>query len=113
MTKVELLKRLELIERELAEVRKSLMQTEQTDARNTDRDGQGAEIAYTLDDLYQAFGKKKSYALRLKASLKRKSILTLDEFLCLTPGQLFELEGIGFGTLLQTKKALGHLGIAW
>lgn len=114
MTKVELLKRLERIEQELADVRACLLQGEPKDTAESGADMKNEDIAYTLEDLYHAFGKKKqSYATRLKTTLTENGIGTLKKFLRLTPGQLFELEGIGSGTLLQTKKALDRLGVTW
>ena len=72
------------------------------------------ETGYTLDDLYTAFGKKrKGYASRLKSALNEKQITTLEAFLSLSPGELLELNNIGYKTLTYTRKALGSLGIKW
>lgn len=69
---------------------------------------------HTLEDLYKAFGKKKiSYAHRLKKALRDKQITTLEDFLLLSPGELLELENIGYKTLLQTRSALKKLGLDW
>jgi len=71
-------------------------------------------MGYTLDDLYKAFGKKrKSYASRLKSALKENQITTLEDFLSLSPGELLELNNIGYKTLTYTRKALESLGIKW
>lgn len=113
MTKTELLKKLERIEREVAEVRTYLSQEPQA-APPTDEAGQTFAVGYTLDELYAAFGKRKQpYARRLQKALERTGIHTLADFLRLTPGQLFDLPDVSTGTLLQTRKALGKLGIAW
>ena len=42
-----------------------------------------------------------------------KDIYTLEEFLSLSPGELLDLENIGYETLIRTKKALDKMGIAW
>jgi hypothetical protein len=61
---------------------------------------------YTLEDLYREFGKKKSLAYRLKSALKKRNIKTLEDFLLLTSGELLELEGVFYDTLLRTKKGI-------
>ncbi|MBQ6225511.1 MAG: hypothetical protein IJJ73_04315 [Bacteroidaceae bacterium] len=52
-------------------------------------------------------------AHRLKSALKKQNIKTLEDFLSLTPGELQELENVGYETLLRTKKALSKLGLVW
>ena len=74
---------------------------------------QDFKLEYTLDDLYREFGNKVSLARRLKTALQKRNINTLEEFLSLTPGELLDLENVGYDTLLRTKKALGKLGIVW
>ena len=69
--------------------------------------------AYTLQDLYKSFGKRKHYATRLRHALQNRGIYTLEEFLSLSPGELIELENIGYETLRHTKKALDRMGISW
>lgn len=116
MTRKEIIDRLESVEREVKEIREYL-------SRN---DGEQVapvglplplesdfKVGYTLEDLYREFGKKKSLAYRLKSALKKRNIKTLEEFLSLTPGELLDLEGIGYDTLLRTKKTLSKLGIDW
>ncbi|MBQ8050971.1 MAG: hypothetical protein IJ197_05285 [Bacteroidaceae bacterium] len=72
------------------------------------------DATYTLDDLYNAFGRTtKHYATRLKHSLQQKGISTLPQFLSMTPGELLELDNVSVGTLQKTKKALDRLGIRW
>ena len=71
------------------------------------------KLEYTLDDLYREFGNKVSLARRLKTALQKRNINTLEEFLSLTPGELLDLENVGYDTLLRTKKALNKLGLIW
>lgn len=71
------------------------------------------ELGYTLEDLYRAFGNKKSLTRRLHTALQKRNIKTLEDFLSLTPCEMLELEGVGYDTLLRTKKALNKLGIDW
>ena len=54
-----------------------------------------------------------SLARRLKSALQKRNINTLEEFLSLSPGELLELENVGYDTLLRTKKALSRLGFVW
>ena len=53
-----------------------------------------------------------SLARRLKMALQKQNVNTLEDFLSLTPGELLELESVGYDTLLRTKK-LSKLGIEW
>ena len=116
MTRKELVDKLESVEREVKEIREYLSQN---DVEQVAPGGfplpleSDFMVGYTLEDLYREFGKKKSLAYRLKSALKKRNIKTLEEFLSLTPGELLELENIGYETLLRTKKALNKLGIVW
>ena len=107
-----LLKRLEKLEGELCDIRKEIawcLVPAADDGESTDPD-----VAFTLDDLYEAFGRKhKSYAVRLRHALEQRGVTTLPQFLKMTPGQLLDLDGIGAGTLEYTNKAMKALGIAW
>ena len=116
MTHKELIAKLHSIENELSEVREYLsrnavdMTIEKTGTPTpTIRDTKG----YTLEDLYEGFDKRKHYAVRLKHALERRGIYTLEEFLSISPGELLDLENIGYETLIRTKKALDKMGIAW
>lgn len=105
-----LINRLNDIETELKQVRTELSQIATPDVDKTSIQ----QLEYTLEDLYQAFGRKhKAYATRLVNVLEQQGITTLQQFLALTPGQLLDLEGIGAGTLQYTNSALKRLGIAW
>lgn len=105
-----LINRLNDIETELKQVRAELTQIAAPDIYKS----AVPQLEYTLDDLYQAFGRKrKAYATRLMNILQQQGITTLQQFLALTPGQLLDLEGIGAGTLQYTNVALKRLGIAW
>ena len=116
MTRKELIDKLESVEREVKEIREYLSQN---DGEQVAPVGfplpleSDFKVGYTLDDLYKEFGKKKSLAYRLKSALTKRNIKTLEEFLSLTPGELLDLEGVGYDTLLRTKKALSRLGIDW
>lgn len=116
MTRKELIDKLESVEREVKEIRECLSQN---DDEKVAPGGfplpleSDFKVGYTLEDLYKEFGKKKSLAYRLKSALKKRNIKTLEEFLSLTPGELLELENVGYETLLRTKKALSKLGIDW
>lgn len=118
MNKRDILKKIENIEKELGEIKEYVSRN---DYNNMDerRDFPlgvvpDIDINYTLDDLFAAFGKKKqSYATRLKNTLIKHRIHTLEGFLNLSVGEVLELENVGHGTLLQTKKALARLGIDW
>lgn len=116
MTRKEIIDKLDNVEREMKEIREFLSQTES--GMGTPVDFPWAiepdfKMEYTLEDLYRAFGNKKSLAHRLKTALQKRNINTLEGFLSLTPGELLDLEGVGYDTLLRTKKALSKLGIFW
>lgn len=116
MTRKELVDKLESVEREVKEIREylSLNDSEQVAPGGFPLPLESDfMVGYTLEDLYREFGKKKSLAYRLKSALKKRNIKTLEEFLSLTPGELLELENVGYETLLRTKKALSKLGIDW
>ena len=115
MTRKEIIDKLESVEKELKEIRGYLSQIEQTvmPVESPLAVEPGFKLEYTLEDLYREFGKKKPYATRLKTALKRRNINTLEEFLSLTPGEILELESVGYKTLLYTKKALDRLGLVW
>lgn len=116
MTRKELIDKLQNIESEVREIREYLSQN---DGEQVAPVGfplpleSDFMVGYTLEDLYKEFGKKKSLAYRLKSALKKRNITTLEEFLSLTPGELLDLEGVGYDTLLRTKKALSKLGVDW
>lgn len=116
MTRKEIIDKLDNVEREVKEIREYLSQN---DGEKVALMGfplpleSDFMVGYTLEDLYKEFGKKKSLAYRLKSALKKRNIKTLEEFLSLTPGELLELENVGYETLLRTKKALSKLGIDW
>lgn len=108
-----MLQKLENIKIELREVREYLAQNMITFV-NADNRTKDLKLEYTLEDLYEGFGpSKQSYATRLRTSLEKRGVNTLGEFLALTPGQLFDLDGIGSGTLQYTHKALKKLCIQW
>ena len=114
MSPTNILQKLENIENELREVREYLTQS----MVNSPSDAPVAvrhkfKLEYTLEDLYRGFGGKVSLVRRLKSALQKRDINTLEEFLLLTPGELLDLENVGYDTLLRTKKALNKLGIAW
>jgi len=116
MTRKEIIDRLESVEREMKEIREYLSLSEAGMDMPLDFPLAATpdfELGYTLEDLYKEFGKKKSLAYRLKSALKKRNITTLEEFLLLTPGELLELENVGYETLLRTKKALSKLGVDW
>lgn len=116
MTRKEIIDRLESIEREVKEIREYLSQSEVGMGMHVDfplATAPDFELGYTLEDLYREFGGKKSLAHRLKTALQKRNIKTLEEFLSLTPGELLDLEGVGYDTLLRTKKALSKLEIDW
>lgn len=116
MNRKEIIDRLESVEREVKEIREYLSQN---DGEQVAPVGYPLPlesdfmVLYTLEDLYREFGKKKSLAYRLKSALKKRNIKTLEEFLLLTPGELLELENVGYETLLRTKKALSKMGVDW
>lgn len=115
MTRKELLDKLKNIERDVKEIREFLSQDERRQTASavsplgTEQD---FKLKYTLDDLYREFGGKVSLARRLKMALQKQNVNTLEDFLSLTPGELLELESVGYDTLLRTKK-LSKLGIEW
>ena len=113
MTKRELTERLARIENELSEIRDFLSKENPIEASSSNNQTRERYLPYTLDDLYKEFGSKKGLARRLKSALDKRGITTLQEFLSLSPGQLFELENVGSGTLERTKTALDRLGIKW
>lgn len=116
MTRKELIDKLQNIESEVKEIQEYLSQN---DGEQVAPVGfplpleSNFMVGYTLEDLYKEFGKKKSLAYRLKSALKKRNITTLEEFPSLTPGELLDLEGVGYDTLLRTKKALSKLEIVW
>lgn len=112
MTKKEIIDKLENIEREVEEIKEYLSQTNAYTATNVAAKTD-FKLEYTLEDLYREFGSKEALARRLKTALQRRNINTLEEFLSLTPGELLDLDSVGYSTLLRTKKALDKLGIKW
>lgn len=116
MTKKEIIDKLANIERDVKEIREYLSHNESmvvTPVESPLTIEPNFKLEYTLEDLYREFGSKRSLARRLKTALQKRNINTLEEFLSLTPGELLELENVGYDTLLRTKKALGKLGIVW
>ena len=117
MTRKELIDKLQNIEKNVKEIKEYLSQRESGADKLVDFPFAAIEpdfkLGYTLEDLYREFGSKVSLARRLKRALQKRDINTLEEFLLLTPGELLELENVGYDTLLRTKKALNKLGIAW
>lgn len=115
MTRKEIINKLESIESSVKEIKEFLSQNSvaATPEKSPLTIVPDFKLEYTLEDLYIEFGKKKPYATRLKTALRKRNINTLEEFLSLTPGELLELENVGYNTLLQTKKALSRLGLVW
>lgn len=116
MPRKETIDRLDCVEREVKEIREHLSQSESGIGMHIDfplATAPDFELGYTLENLYREFGKKTSLAYRLKSALKKRNIKTLEEFLSLTPGELLELENVGYETLLRTKKALNKLEFVW
>lgn len=116
MTKKEITDKLASIERDVKEIREYLSHNESmsvTPVENPLTIEKNFELRYTLEDLYREFGNKKLLAHRLKTALQKRNIKTLEEFLTLTPGELLDLENVGYDTLLRTKKALSRLGLVW
>lgn len=116
MTKKEIIEKLEIIESEVKEIKEYLSQENAATTPNTESPlpiDPDFKLGYTLEDMYREFGGKVSLARRLKSALQKRNINTLEEFLSLSPGELLELENVGYDTLLRTKKALNRLGIAW
>ena len=107
------MKKLEDIENEIKQVRADLADNISPNIERN-KDTQNQQLAYTMDDLWEAFGRKhRYYATRLRNALKQQGITTLAEFLAMTPGQLLDLDGIGPGTLQYANKALKKMGIQW
>lgn len=113
MTRKELIDKLESIERDVKEIKEYLLQGMPNAVEPNESIDSDFNLGYTLEDLYREFGSKKSLAHRLKTALQKRNVNTLEDFLSLTPGELLDLENVGYDTLLRTKKALGRLGIAW
>lgn len=113
MTRKELIDKLESIERDVKEIKEYLLQGMPNAVEPNESIDSDFNLGYTLEDLYREFGSKKSLAHRLKTALQKRNVNTLEEFLSLTPGELLDLEGAGYDTLLRTKKALSKLGIDW
>lgn len=116
MIRKEIIDKLESIERDLKEIRECLSQENAAITTHTESPlsiDSDFKFNYSLEDLYREFGGKVSLARRLKSALQKRDINTLEEFLLLTPGELLDLENVGYDTLLRTKKALNKLGIAW
>jgi len=115
MTRKEIINKLESIESSVKEIKVFLSQNSvaATPEKSPLTVVPDFQMAYTLEDLYREFGSKKSLAQRLKTALQKRNVNTLEEFLSLTPGELLDLENVGYDTLLRTKKALSRLGIAW
>ena len=105
MTRKEIINKLESIESSVKEIKVFLSQNSVAATPE--------KSPLTVEDLYREFGSKKSLAQRLKTALQKRNVNTLEEFLSLTPGELLDLENVGYDTLLRTKKALSRLGIAW
>ena len=113
MTRKELIDKLESVERDVKEIKEYLLQGMPNAVEPNESIDSDFNLRYTLEDLYREFGSKKSLAHRLKTALQKRNVNTLEDFLSLTPGELLDLENVGYDTLLRTKKALGRLGIAW
>lgn len=114
MPRKEIIDRLDCVEREVKEIREYLSQGEAGAPLDFPlATAPDYELGYTLEDLYREFGGKKSLVHRLKTALKKRNIKTLEDFLSLTPGELLDLEGVGYDTLLRTKKALSKLEFVW
>ena len=107
-----ILKRIESIETELAEIRKYLAES-LNDAAKSEVNAPSFNLSYTLDDLYNAMGKKSHYTERLRNALEKQGIKTLPQFLTLSTGEVLDLEWVGTATLHKTKNALAKLGIKW
>ncbi len=112
MRPADIMQKLESMEKELRELRLAIGQTMMPEVDCSDKK-YNANLQYTLEDLYDAFGRKKHYAIRLRNALERRGISTMEEFLLLSPGELLNLDGIGPGTLERIKKALDRLGVQW
>lgn len=116
MTRKEIIEKLESIERDVKEIKEYLLQNKAVDTTSEDTPyaiEPDIKLEYTLDDLFREFGSKVSLARRLKTALQKRNINTMEEFLSLTPGELLDLENVGYDTLLRAKKALSRLGIVW
>lgn len=116
MNRTEIIVKLESVERDVKEIKEYLSQNRSVETISADSPlavEPDFKLEYTLDDLYREFGNKASLARRLKTALQKRNINTLEEFLSLTPGELLDLENVGYDTLLRTKKALSRLGLVW
>lgn len=116
MTRKELIDKLEGVERDVKEIKEYLSQNRSVETTSVETHlavEPDFKLEYTLDDLYREFGNKVYLAHRLKAALQKRNVNSLEEFLSLTPGELLELENVGYETLLRTKKALNRLGLVW
>ena len=116
MTRKELFKKLENIEKEVKEIKDHLSRDSIGNPIDNERIAESTTIdlsGYTLEDLYEELGVRKHYAVRLKHALERRRIETLPAFLSLSPGELLDLESIGYETLIRIKKALDKMGISW
>ena len=113
MTRKELIDKLESVERDVKEIKEYLLQGMPNAVEPNESIDSDFNLGYTLEDLYREFGSKKSLAHRLKTALQKRNVNTLEEFLSLTPGELLDLENVGYDTLLRTKKALNRLGVVW
>lgn len=116
MTRKEIIENLEIIERKVKEIKDYLSQEKPATTIHNESPlpiNSDFKLGYTLEDLFREFGGKVSLARRLKSALQKRNINTLEEFLSLSPGELLELENVGYDTLLRTKKALSRLGLVW
>lgn len=109
---LDILQRMADVENELSKIRQQIVQN-MNEMAHQEESGREYDVTYTLDDLYNSFGRKKHYATRLKHALQLKGINSLSEFLAMTPGELLELDNVSVGTLQSTKKALSRMGIRW
>ena len=106
-----ILKRIEMVEYELGEIRKAIAESMTPTVAECESP---EEVTFTMDDLCEAFGKKhKAYAARLRNALVKQGVTTFSQFLAMTPGQLLALDGIGPGTLQYANKAMKKLGVSW
>ena len=107
-----IIQKLDEIESLAKELREAILQIQTNNLQPSSKIN-STGLQYTLEDMYDAFGKKKHYPVRLKKALERKGITTLEDFLKMSIGELLELDYVGYETLLNTKKALSRLGISW
>ena len=114
MTPKDFIDKLENVQKDVEEIKKFLSQNPTPIPSKYFSTGiPDFKLDYTLEDLYREFGRKKSLAHRLKTALQKRNINTLEEFLSLKPGELLDLENVGYDTLLRTKKALNRMGLTW